>query len=98
MGAPSPPTPTLPHQGGGSLASPSPTRGEGALLLPPPPGGREPCFSLPHQGGGSLASPSPLVGEGWGGGEGKKCPISPCPVEQRPGNSVDGAPQRRSPL
>jgi hypothetical protein len=45
---------------------------------PPPPGGREPCFSLPHQGGGSLVSPSPLVGEGWGGGE--RCPIQPCPV------------------
>jgi uncharacterized protein (TIGR00299 family) protein len=49
-----PPTPTLPHQGGG-LLTPSPHQG-GGLLTP-----------SPHQGGG-LLTPSPLVGEGWGGG------------------------------
>src|SRR5579875_1508174 len=38
--------------------------GEGALFLPPPWWGREPCFSLPPGGGGSLVSPCPLVGEG----------------------------------
>ena len=64
-------TPTLPHQGGGGLVSPSPLVGEGALFLPPPWWGRGPCFSLPPGGGGGLVSPSPLVGEGWGGGEEK---------------------------
>src|SRR5579875_1946351 len=83
-----PPTPALPHQGGGSLGSPSPLVGEGALFLPPPPGGRELCFSLPHQGGGSFVSPSPTRGEGeprlpppwWGrvGVGGEKNVTSPC--------------------
>jgi len=34
------PHPDPPPQGGGSLLSPSPTRGEGALFLPPPLWGR----------------------------------------------------------
>src|SRR5579884_2514717 len=71
-----PPTPTLPHQGGG-LLTPSPHQGGGLLtpsphqgggLLPPSPhqgGGL--LTPSPHQGGG-LLTPSPLVGEGWGGG------------------------------
>src|SRR5579875_3559852 len=61
---PFPPTPTLPHKGGGGLVSPSPLVGEGW--------GGGPCFSLPPCGGGlgwgGLVSPSPLVREGWGGG------------------------------
>jgi hypothetical protein len=59
-----PPTPTLPHQGGGGLVSPSPLVGEGALFLPPPWWGRGPCFSLPPGGGGGRVSPSPTKGEG----------------------------------
>ncbi len=55
MFSPFPPTPTLPHKGGGSLGSPSPTRGEGALLLPPPWWGRV--------GVGGMALPPPWWGE-----------------------------------
>src|SRR5579875_1856179 len=62
---PFPPTPTLPHKGGGGLVSPSPLVGRvgvgGLVFLPPPLWGRVgvggPCFSLPPCGGGL----------GWGG-------------------------------
>jgi hypothetical protein len=58
-----PPTPTLPHQGGGSLVSPSPTRGEGKTFPPPQPS--------PTRGEGETRLPPPLVGEGWVGEKGK---------------------------
>src|SRR5579875_1754863 len=47
---------------------PSPTRGEGWVLLPPPLWGRV--------GVGGTKAPSPLVGEGWGGGDQGSLP--PC--------------------
>src|SRR5579884_1739385 len=59
-----PPTPALPHQGGGRNKAPSPTRGEGETRPPPPPGGREKQGPLPHQGGGRNKAPSPTRGEG----------------------------------
>jgi hypothetical protein len=92
MFSPFPPTPTLPHPGGGSLGSPSPLVGEGALLLPPPWWGREPWFSLPPCGGGlgwgGMALPPPWWGELflppplWGrvGVGGELCPIQLRPV------------------
>src|SRR5579885_283630 len=40
MGHNSPPTPTLPHKGGGRNKAPSPKRGEGETRLPPPLWGR----------------------------------------------------------
>src|SRR5579884_3384156 len=68
MGHNPPPTPTLPHKGGGRNKAPSPTRGEGETRLPPPQGGRE------------LILPPPLWGRVGVGGKGKKCQISLCPV------------------
>jgi hypothetical protein len=67
-----PPTPTLPHKGGGSEEAPHPN--------PPLQGGgsnKPPTSTLPYKGGGRTKAPSPLVREGWGEGEGGKNVKSP---------------------
>src|SRR5579875_164522 len=84
---PFPPTPTLPHKGGGMGVAPSPLVGEGwgggdQGSLPPCGGGlgwggpRLPPPLWGRVGVGGTKAPSPLVGEGGGGGDEGSLP--PC--------------------